>query len=417
MKKKYIILLLFFVPCIATADTYWVSTTGAANWASAQSETPLSGTACTDVRTAFQTASGNDLVYLRNGTYDLGSTYPNNYVETANNGTDDSNRVVVTAYNGESVTITSDVSGTVGSDHGGVINIRNTYWTIHHISIVASNLGSKEGAAAVMIGYIGTGDYFYIHDCTIEVEAASGNSFQGVIELFGTGNVIEHNEIIGVNNNECIQQWASSSVKILNNVIHGGRDGIFYKHPNCDSSLSDGAEIAYNYLYDFSRLGICGNFSYVNIHDNIMDGFRIGDDGGEQPGCTTRLGSVINHNTIIGTVYDYGDIVYTADFNNNIVTSGLSNIDTEMMTMDYNMYGSAAAIGAHDIGNTSPTFVGGANPSTISGFALTSESAGYQYAADGSDIGADVTLVGINATGEPTPSQSGVTMSGVTIGQ
>ena len=46
----------------------------------------------------------------------------------------------------------------------------------------------------------------------------------------------------------------------------------------------------------------------------------------------------------------------------------------------------------------SPTLSGGASPTTVSGFALSPVSIGYQSASDGKDIGADVSLVGIGDT-------------------
>jgi hypothetical protein len=51
---------------------------------------------------------------------------------------------------------------------------------------------------------------------------------------------------------------------------------------------------------------------------------------------------------------------------------------------------------AHSLSAT-PTFVGGSSPATISGFALTSGSTGHNAASDGTDMGANVSLVGPNA--------------------
>ncbi|MBE3144224.1 MAG: hypothetical protein IMZ61_09920, partial [Planctomycetes bacterium] len=46
-------------------EAFWVSPTGAATWATAKSETPLSGTACCSMSTANANASAGDTVYLR----------------------------------------------------------------------------------------------------------------------------------------------------------------------------------------------------------------------------------------------------------------------------------------------------------------------------------------------------------------
>ena len=42
-----------------------------------------------------------------------------------------------------------------------------------------------------------------------------------------------------------------------------------------------------------------------------------------------------------------------------------------------------------------PTFVGGSTPSTIAGYALANGSNGILAASDGTDMGADVSIVGV----------------------
>jgi hypothetical protein len=69
MSIRNVILFLLLCGQVA-AGTYWVSPTGAAAWGSAQSVTPLSGTACASVDTAEANAVAGDVVYLRGGTYD-----------------------------------------------------------------------------------------------------------------------------------------------------------------------------------------------------------------------------------------------------------------------------------------------------------------------------------------------------------
>ena len=51
---------------------YWVSPTGAAAWADAQSPFPLLGKACSSLAAANVNASAGDIVYLRGGTYGTG---------------------------------------------------------------------------------------------------------------------------------------------------------------------------------------------------------------------------------------------------------------------------------------------------------------------------------------------------------
>ena len=83
-------------------DAYWVSPTGTASWASARSDTPLSGAACCSLSTALSNASAGDTVYLRGGTY-------NTAMHLSRSGTAD-NRIVFRAYGNESPIISQ--SGT-----------------------------------------------------------------------------------------------------------------------------------------------------------------------------------------------------------------------------------------------------------------------------------------------------------------
>jgi hypothetical protein len=59
-------------PAALSAGTYWVSPTGAATWASAQSATPLSGSACATLASAISNVVAGDTVYLRGGSYSTG---------------------------------------------------------------------------------------------------------------------------------------------------------------------------------------------------------------------------------------------------------------------------------------------------------------------------------------------------------
>lgn len=78
--------------------TYWVSPTGAATWANAESATPLSGTACASIATANTNAEAGDTIYLREGTY-------NRYIYPTNSGTSGA-KITFAAHTGETPTFT-----------------------------------------------------------------------------------------------------------------------------------------------------------------------------------------------------------------------------------------------------------------------------------------------------------------------
>lgn len=72
-------LVVVFLTAVPTAaGTYWVSPTGAASWAAAESTTPLSGKACCSLDTANRNAVAGDTIFLRGGTYTDQVIRPNN---------------------------------------------------------------------------------------------------------------------------------------------------------------------------------------------------------------------------------------------------------------------------------------------------------------------------------------------------
>jgi len=217
--------------------------------------------------------------------------------------------------------------------------------------------------------------------------------------------------------------------KILKNTFYDNYLGIYIKHANADTSET-GAEIAYNYMYDNTH-GMYGVPVYVNYHDNLLVGcdFMFGDNGGGISGHY----STINHNTVYGTgkgiylISQGSDVsgdtgaIHGMTITNNIFTAkttesyAAGNTQT-LQSWDYNMYGDDAAIGAHDLGMTTPTFSGGANPTTVAGYSLTSESGGYHAGSDGKDMGADVTLVRSGKVDyTPSATLSGISVSGGSI--
>jgi hypothetical protein len=338
---------------------------------------------------------------------------------SANSGTGDAeaNRIILQAYTGETPTIVTNVSGAVHSDDAGAIIINHSYWTIDGIT-VNTTVGSVEFNSCIEIGYTNTAIGTKIINSNLNIVYATGTSNVNVIEIpsFASYTLIQNNTIRGY-------QWGGTGVggiqlfggnhnRILNNDIGTVSNGIYQKHPNCDSGLGT-AEIAYNYIHNTVHGGIYGRFHYTNIHDNIASicnggacfGANIGDDGGAV--CNDGY-AVINHNTFSGWgIKGVGMPNYI--FTNNVVYSpgfyydGSGSYPT---SIDYNMYSSGypTGYGPHDLRSTSPTFTGGSNPSTIAGFALTSGSAGHNAANDGTDMGANVSSVGPKAGSGTTPA-------------
>jgi hypothetical protein len=194
------------------------------------------------------------------------------------------------------------------------------------------------------------------------------------------------------------------------------------------------------------NVGIGDVHNYVLIQHNIINAIALairgGNDGGGGSGCKYLT---MNHNTLIGVdnpdggaiQFEYqGGGVGGCDYfstNNNIFiaranyepySSAQSSPDivSTMVASDYNLYPSSTAV-THNSTNYSlpssksltskdghalsgaPTFTGGSSPSTIAGYALTSGSVGHNAASDGTDMGANVSLVG-SGSGQRTVAPS-----------
>jgi hypothetical protein len=426
IKQLLTVLLILLCASPLFAATHYASPSGSASWANSTNiNSPCS------ITTAFANASAGDLVYLRGGTYNMGSS-SSSVLTTAHNGTgnSDSQRVIIKAYPGETPDIVTDVSGSWSSDTGGAINIRHNYWTLDGITMHTA-IGSNEFHVPISLCYDSGCDGPVVQNSRIVVTSSGGTANKAAIIVHSTTNaLIQKNDIQGYSgsSDNGIHSFYGVGTKILNNEIHGGRSAVMYKFPNCDTSLSSGAEIAYNYMYDNGRADIYGRFGHINIHDNIMDdqsggdgAIQLGDNGG---GNCSDSGAIFNHNTILGRLFIKGTGVPSMTFNNNICTGGFATDGDGIpysIAHDYNVWGTSSLPsgggGSNEITNHLPTFTGGSHPTTIAGFALTPSSYGYQNGSDGKDRGADVSLVGAGASppqGTPPGPARSLDVTGVT---
>jgi len=155
------------------ANPYWVSPTGEAEWAAAQSETPLGGTDCCTLATANANADAGDTIYLRAGTY-------NTRIEPSNSGSS-GNVITYEAYNDESVIITN-----TPNDEGAIHLNGNDYIKIDGVEVAnVYRLVELEGGAC----------YNEITDCVLHGGSDVANSGILIRDSGGTPNT--HNWIHG----------------------------------------------------------------------------------------------------------------------------------------------------------------------------------------------------------------------------
>ena len=206
-----------------------------------------------------------------------------------------------------------------------------------------------------------------------------------------------------------------SDVLITNNEFYnkkvapcsGCSDGYYHVDP-IQIVGGDYITIQNNYFHDDST-GVMepeGGNSGIVISNNVFSHIdQFGSDIGYKPGIQ------MVHNT-----FDTQGLAAYRITDNHVNSSGSTNnvvfrdnACTQSYTLtapygsplfavnDYNVgCGNQLTTGTHDL-TSLPTFSGGAHPSSLAGFALTSASPGYHAASDGTDMGANIALVGPNA--------------------
>lgn len=403
-------LIILVLAGAAHAATYYVATTG-------NDANP--GTISQPWKTpqkAWQSAQAGDTVYFRGGTYAITSTistYSQGYHGTAGSP------ITFASYTGETATL--DASGTAVVP---VIRIEKDYNIVDGINL-------KSQGSFFTIGYdSGRGTGFTLKNSVAAMTVGEGDN-SGIVKAYaGPSNVsIESSVITGpgtsVNaNNAAIWFSRTRGAKVKNTIISGFPSGIYFKHSN---TLADsGVEFSYNYIYGCTW-GIHSVANYAVIKHNILKNttdIYNGDDGGLGDGGLGCQYNTITHNTLMSGMNFQHQGNGTCTY--NTVTNNIFRAQNQYaqyatspvyMSPDHNLYISGNALVASKVTYTltswrtflggcpgtsrdcnsitgSPVFVGGASPSTITGFALSAGSPGKNAASDGTDMGANPTLVG-----------------------
>jgi hypothetical protein len=237
--------------------------------------------------------------------------------------------------------------------------------------------------------------------------------------------IADGNEVVGPgsdggvtihNNTGCIHIDKVETVKVLNNRLSNCPNGIHFKHANNNVPTSE-IEIAYNLFENCGRSGLHYNGNFGFIHDNIFGPgafFTMPLPNGGPGGHNNR----IEHNTFVGSgisLTDASGDLQNVVIRNNIFTSAVDISKYRPMVhntaLDYNLHPTGTAVNEFGVTYTlpqwrsyyggssssiaaSPTFVGGAQPSTVDGYRLSTGSAGVGQASDGTDLGARLDLFG-----------------------
>jgi hypothetical protein len=165
---------------------------------------------------------------------------------------------------------------------------------------------------------------------------------------------------------------------IEGNYFHNNSDGLLFDDGN------DGPDtIAYNVFDNPTYRCVEGEYGNGSVftHNTFNCEVNIGQDhGGDK---TTNV--------------TFTDNVFGPSSNAQFTFYPSESTFGSFKTLDYNLHASGAYSGAsngsHDI-TGAPTYAGGTDPSTYTGWTLTSSSLGVSKANDGTNMGAAITTVG-----------------------
>ncbi len=350
------------------------------------------------IQHGFSTMGSGDTLYIEAGTY-----YEQNLEPPA--GLDNEHRTIVSGYPADgSVYPVIDADATAGT-HTTAMVVNNDYITVQYLDL-RNGGGSEDGTVSVATqsfspapGADGV-SYITIDHCKI-----SGTNTGGTTNLYNPchirlgygGYPFNH---VTVSNCELSGSYASglkinsmyagtSDITIVNNYIHDVASGVGVKWGD---SINRNFTIENNFIKICSERGIYADQDYLGIINNIITGCPTGIKFHDNFGGSNCF---ISHNTVYGNT-DYALYFTTGGSNNQVVDNIYYNTPSVYDKGANNMFTNNL--------DQDPFFVGGSTPATIAGFALTPGSPGYHAAGDGTDIGADANLVGIQgATTYATP--------------
>jgi len=414
----YIVAILLFAQS-AFATTYYVAPDGSGSDSD-------SGQCITDegacgpwatMKHAFEQSVAGDVVYYLAGTHTISSLITL-YGGTGADGTAES-PITHKAYPGATVTIVSNVSPFP-------FDINKNYWTIEDLNFQGTNgvFRMNNATTGKPAGWKFINDTFTLSEyyCTDGGGAIQANSTTADMLVDGC-------TFVGPGTSSCnasVITFSTNNIRIQNCDVSGFNNGIYAKHSNDAGDTQ--SYIKNCYIHD-NDAGIRLDIHDAEISNNLIVDNRLGiqfDTG--SGGTISADNNTFNHNTIYSSTtsvnQEHSDNgAQYNDYRNSIFDTMIQlypyTSTPHYTTFGYNLYVPSLVIrdystsytlanyqtylgGCPDADNScysyqaTPTFVGGATPTTIAGFALTAESVGYHAASDGDDMGVDVSLVGTN---------------------
>lgn len=313
----------------------------------------------------------------------------------------------------------------ISSSENGIEFQDQAYWIISNFTITSGeNIFTYRN-----FQYPGTMNHMTYRNLTSTMTSyiSGGNGGAGVVHVDGASasyvgvfdSVLEGPGLVGSTNTAGLFFTRIHEWRVHNCVMHNVPTGFYYKHFATAGYAANGGHFIDNYVYNTA--GLAGHIASKGCEykNSIFDGdLLIADDGGGDNGADDNT---FDHVTVTGYVdFNNADNLSQGNnFINSIVEGQYLSVPYQIVengtnTSDYNLYGGtirhqnttytlsewqAGSVPAGQDVNSlagSPTYTGGVSPTTIAGFALSSGN-GVGAADDGSDMGADVTTVGVAA--------------------
>ncbi|MGZ6456144.1 MAG: hypothetical protein ACXWRP_12335 [Bdellovibrio sp.] len=224
-------------------------------------------------------------------------------------------------------------------------------------------------------------------------------SNEGRLQIYDGGDLIVSNNHFGRatptssgGDSDGIQIGGYGSVLGPGNVFDGIHIGPSGRHVDAMQLYGQARYITVKGNYFINGGSYILNFSETveqNTNSIIMDNvFVVGDYYPAVQNAANNL--VFKHNTMIGVGVSINSNSVGATAQNNLFTEGATmNLLCSGCTISNNMFDqSDSVVGVNNIVGT-PTFVGGASPTTWAGYMLMSNSLGYKAATDGLNMGSN----------------------------
>lgn len=266
-----ILIIVSFIICSAyssLAGVYYVNnTTSNTTWASCNDIS----TPCTPVA-AMANAVAGDTVYFRGGIYELGQSDNNQsgagVLTPSNSGTSDLNRIIFSAYPGETPILNTTVSGQVISRAWG--DTGHDYTTLYGFTITST--GNYSGSVGIGGSSIGT----VIDHCTFiggvmtNTDNISGIAIQSSYNLtVQYCTFTAYRDSADNHNTSAIKQYLTDGLTVKNCEFRNSTVAIYNKQAGINNMYEN------NYIYD-SKVGITletdntGDMSNTIIRNNII---------------------------------------------------------------------------------------------------------------------------------------------------